>query len=62
MFYLFACSVIDRQVEPDDILLARSESSKEMKRLMSACNATETYVMNANDIVIAQSWPEEDAA
>lgn len=59
MFYLFACTELDKQIETGDALLARDESKKSMIALAEKINAIDCYVMNANDVVIWQSWKDE---
>lgn len=59
MFYLFACTELDKQVEPGDALLARDQNKRWILETAQRCNAIECYVMNANDIIVWQSWPEE---
>lgn len=60
MNILAALVLKDKLYETGDALLARSEARKAMILLAGKLNAIECYVMNANDIVIWQSWPEED--
>lgn len=60
MFYLFACTEKDKQIEPNDALLSRDESKRFVLEAAQRLNAIECYVMNANDIVIWQSWPKEE--
>lgn len=58
MFYLFACTELDKQIETGDCLLARGGSKRELLKCALMINAIECYIMNENDIVIWQSWEE----
>lgn len=58
MYYLFACSEVDKEIHPNDLLLARETSSAVIKLTSNRINACEWYIMNSNDVVIKQSWKE----
>lgn len=59
MFYLFACTECDKEVSTGDALLSREETTRPLRVTADRINAIECYIMNENDIVIWQSWPEE---
>lgn len=60
MFYVFAAP--ERGISPDDILISRRETKASAIAFAKACESVETYVMNDNDVILWQSWPDVDAA
>jgi hypothetical protein len=62
MFYLFACTELDKQVKPKDALLVRHKNRSYCTHVGGTLNAIESYVMDSSDTIVWQSWEEEQAA
>lgn len=59
-YYVFAAP--ERGISPNDILISIRTTKAKAIAFAKSCESVETYVMNACDVLVWQSWPDIDAA